>query len=242
MNTSGKLTEHVKIDVAMEPISIASGNNTGGYHSMKGFKRAVFAFVAAAMADTKTVAAQVFEAKTAAAGSAAALTGAVATITSPAAMTKGLLTGNTIATASTVVTINGTVFTCEDSSPDEDAGEFASGANDTAACVNLAAVINTLLGTTILATASTTTVILTSLEPGVTAITITDAHATIIPSALEVLGYVEVDAAQLTALFSHVALKLTTDATIICAATLLRDGEGGGKAAPTQVVAASKVL
>lgn len=242
MITSGKLTEHVKIDVAMEPISIASGNNTGAYHSMKGMKRAVFAFFAAAMADTKTVVAQVFEAKTAAAGSAQALTSAAATITSPAAMTKGLLTASTIVTTDSVVTINGTVFTCEDTTPDEDAGEFASGANDTAACVNLAAVINHLLGTTILATASTTTVILTSLEPGVTAITITAAHATIVPSALEVMGYVEIDAAQLTALYSHVALKLTTDATIVVGATLLRNGEGGGKAKPTQVVAASKVL
>lgn len=242
MITSGKLTEHVKIDVAMEPISLASTNNTGTYHSMKGLKRAVFCFFAAAIADTQTVVAAVFEAKTAAGGSAQALTSATATITSPAAMTKGLLTGNTIATASTVVTINGTVFTCEDTTPDEDAGEFASGANDTAACVELAAVINHLLGDTILATASTTTVILESKDPGKTTITITDAHGTIIPSALEVQGFVEIDAAQLTDEFTHVALKLTTDATIVCSGTLLRSGEGGGRAKPSQAVAASKVL
>ena len=251
MQTSQKLSEHVKIDSALAPISLATTNGTGGYHPLSRWKRALFKFNAAAIADTKTVVAQVMEAKSAAAGSAQALTGAVATITGSLLATKALLTGNTIVDTTTVCTITATkrdgttvsaLFTCEDTTPDIDAGEYASGANDTAACVNLAAAIANLLGDYILATASTSTVILTAKNPGEVVISLTLCDATIVPSTLEAIGYVEIDAAQLTALYTHAALKVTTTATIVCAAELAREGGTGGQSVGTQVVGAKKVL
>lgn len=251
MQVSQKLSEHVKIDSALAPVSLATTNATGGYHRLQRWKRALFKFNAAAIADTVTVVAQVMEAKTAAAGAAQALTSALATITGSLLATKALLTGNTIVDATTTCTVTATkrdgttsaaTFICEDTTPDIDAGEFASGANDTAACVELAAAINHLLGDYILATASGGTVILTALEPGEVVISLTLCDSTIVPSTLEAIGYVEVDAAQLTALFTHVALKVTTGGTIVCAAELIREGAGGGQAVGTQVVAAAKVL
>jgi hypothetical protein len=251
MITSGKISEHVKMDVAVASQSIASSNVTGAYHSMKGIKKALFEFKCAAIAKTKTVVAQVMKATSAAAAGAAALTGAAATITANVLLTKGLLTANTIVDATSTVTLTATLpdgttqaatFTCEDTSPDITVGEFASGANDTEACVNLAAAINYLLGTWILATASSATVILTAAEPGEAVITISGEDSTIVASGLEAIGYVEIDAAQLGATFTHVALKLTTDATIIVGGTLVREGFTGGNEKPGQMVAASKVL
>jgi hypothetical protein len=251
METAGKISEHVKIDVALVSQSIASSNVTGAYHPMKGIKRALFEFKAAVMAKTKTVVAQVMEAKTAAGGSAAALTSAAATLTANTLATKALLTANTIVDGTSTVTITATLpdgttqsqtFICEDTTPDASAGEFASGANDTEACVNLAAVINTLLGTWVLATASTTTVILTAAQPGEATISITLEDSTIVASTLEMIGYVEVDVSQMTALFTHLALKLTTDATIIVGATLVREGMTGGNEKPGQMVGAGTVL
>lgn len=251
MNTAGKITEKVKGDVALLPISLATTNDTGPYFPMKGYKRAAFWFSAAAMADTETVIAQIFEAKTAVGGSAAALTSAAATITSPVGAAEALLTASTIVDEDSVVTVTATrkdgttsvqIYSCEDTTPDQSAGEFASGANDTAACVNLAATINALQGDDVLATASTTTVILSAAQPGNVKITISAAHATIVPSILEAVGYVEVDAAQMTALFTHLALKVTTSATIVVAGHLERMGEAGGNEQPGQLVAAAKVL
>jgi hypothetical protein len=240
MLTQGKITEHVKVDVGVEPISLATTNDTGGYHPMSGYKKAIFVFTAAAMAKTKTVVAQIMEATNAAAGSAAALASAAATITA-----------NTIVDATSTVTLTATMpdgttsvqlYVCEDTTPDIDAGEFASGANDTAACVELAAVINNMQGDYILATASGATVILTAAQPGDAVITITLEDSTIVASTLEAIGYVEIDAAQLTATFTHIALKLTTDATIVVGATLLRASKSRGKANPGQMVAAGTVL
>jgi hypothetical protein len=251
MMTSGKISEHIKVDVGVEPVSLASTNDTGAYHSMMGWKRACFVFAAAAMAATKTVVAQVMKATDGIATGATALTSAAATITACVKATKALLTGNTIADEDTVVTVSvlkdgasvsSVIYSCEDTDPDIDAGEFGSGANDTAACVELAAAINHLQGDYLKATASTTTVILAVKEPGEYTISLSDAHATIVPSTLEAIGYVEVDAAQLGAGYTHVALKLTTDATIVVGATLVREGLGGGRSATTQQVAAGTVL
>lgn len=220
--SSGKLIDQIHVDLAVLPKSLATASETGAYFSMAGFGKAVFLFTAATIAATKTVVAQVMKAKDAAGGSAAELAGATATITANTAVKKALLTANTIADGDSVVTINGVTFTCEDTTPDIDAGEFGSGDNDTEACANLAAAINHLLGDTVLAEASTTTVILTAKEPGEATITITDADATIVPSTLEAQGKIEVDLADLAPDFTHLALKLTTDATIVVSATLLR--------------------
>jgi len=249
--TNGKLSEHIKIDSALNPISLATTNATGGYHGMKGWKRALFKMNAAAIADTVTAIAQVMEATDAAATGAQVLTGAAATITGSLRATRALLTGNTIVDGTTTVTVtahkrNGddesAVFICEDTTPDIDAGEFASGANDTAAMVELAAAINHLLGDWILATPSTTTCILTAAEPGEVVISLTACDATIVPSTLEAIAIVEIDAAQLSAGYSHVALRATTGGTIVVAGELTREEATGGGAVDEQVAACWTVL
>lgn len=242
MRTHGKLSDALKVDLAVLPKSVASGPETGAYFNLKDAgRKALFWFKAATMAATKTVVAQVMKAKDGVATGATALTGATATITANTNVKKALLTANTIADGDSVVTVNGTVFTCEDTTPDIDAGEFASGADDDAACVNLAAAINHLLGDTLVATASTSPAVVTLevKEPGDATITVEDAHSTIVLSTLEAEGYVEIDASDLGDEYTHAALKLTTDATIVVAGVLIR---GDGRFTPSHSVAASKEL
>ena len=166
--SSGKLIDQVQVDMAVKPVSLATTNTTGAYFPMAGFGKAVFKIFAATMAATKTVIAQVYQAKNAAAGSAAVITAATKTLTANALVKKALLTGNTIVDETSTVTINDVVYNCEDTTPNIDAGEFISGNGDTEACVQLAAAINHLQGDTLLATPSGGTVILTKKEPGST--------------------------------------------------------------------------
>lgn len=247
MLTVGNISEHVKIDDAFTDASLASTAGTGAYHSLAEHSKALFTFKAGAMANAATVVGQVMEAQDAAGTGAQVLTGAASTITATVKATRANLAGNTIADGDTVVTVAAVdedgnsesyVFTCKDTTPDIDAGEYASGANDTAACVELAAAINHLLGHKLLATASTTNVIITSREPGKYTITLSGADATIVPSVLAAVGYVEVKNTDLSDGFTHVALRLTTTATIRVNAQLTRHG---GRFGHKQAVAAAKV-
>lgn len=254
MSTTAKINEQAKVDVGLAPVSLATTNATGEYHSMSGYKRALFYFTGAVMAATKTIVAQVMEAKDGIATSAQALTSAAATITANVKSTVGLITANTIADSATVVTVTiynlaGTlvstqIYTCEDSTPVAANGEFASGANDAAACVNLAAVINALQGDYLYAVAGATPDVVTLYirEPGSYTVSSVSADGTAVISTLKACGYVEIDASQLTALYTHVAIKLTTSATIVVGATLVREGLTCGQHRPGQAVAALKVL
>lgn len=248
---TSKLNEMLKVDLAVDPQSLASSNDTGAYHSLAGYKRALFYFNAAAIADGQTVVAQIMEAQDNIGTGAAALTGATATITSPAKLTKGLFTASTIVDTDHVVvqifdetgtSVSSQTYTAEDTTPDATAGEFATGADDDAAMVNLAVVVNSLQGTYLQAVAGTSICTLNVREPGKYTMTLTGHTTTVVASALEAAGYVEVDAAQLSSGFSHVACKLTTDATIVVGATLLREGLTGGQAIAGQAVAGYKVL
>lgn len=235
MINNARLSEKIKLDLGVLPISKATAAETGAYFTIDG--PALFVFQAAAMAATKTVIGQLLKATDALGTGSDTLTGAAATITANTNVTKALLTAATIADGDSTVTINGVVFTCEDTDPDIDAGEFASGANDDAACVNLAAAINHLLGETLVATAGTGIVTLTVKEKGEATITVVSGHATIVASTLEAMGYIEIEPADLGE-FTHAALRLTTDATIVVSAALLRLRGYS----PAQKVAAAKVL
>ncbi len=246
MQTAGNLSEHIKNDVGLRPVSLATTNATGQYYTMAEFKKALFTFFAAAIADTKTVVAQVMEAQDSAGTGGTALTGATATITSPVKATRANLAGNTIVNDTTTVTITATdedgeettfTFTAA-ATPDLDAGEFDAGASDTAACANLAATINHLFGDKLLGTGSTSNCIVTSKEPGKYTITLSDADSTIVPSILDAQGYIEVDASKLSDGFTHLALKITTDATIVVGACLTRSG---GRFGEQQAAAAARV-
>ena len=241
--THGKFVEHNKVDLGMAPTSLASTAKTGPYYSMANYTKAAFLVMVAAIADTKTVIAQVLQASDAAATGAKVITGAVATITSPLLASKILITTTTVIDTN-VITVTTTrngiasvqIFTCEDTTPVAADGEFASGANDTAAMVNLAAVINSLLPDC-LAVPSTNTITITSRDPGRVVIGITAATGTMVPSIVECAAYVEIEDTWLDDDndFDHVAIRVTTDATIVCSSTLVR---AGGRYSPDQAVAA----
>lgn len=241
MHTGGKIKEQHRGDLALRPVSLASTSGVGAYFTMKGYTKALFRFYAAAVANAVTVVAQVLKATDKNGTGSTDLTSATATITGSSKAKRALLTGNTIVDTSTVVTIaarlpNGDetsqLFTCKDTDPDIDAGEYASGANDTAACVELAAAINHLLGTLIKATPSSATVILEPVEQtngDRPVITLSGAHSSIVPSTLEAEGLIEIDASSLGDGFTHVALELTTGGTIVVAGVIERAGESGGR-------------
>ena len=241
--TRGKIVEHEKVDVAVAPTSLATTSKTGPYFSMAKYTKAAFLFTVAAIADGKTVIAQVMQASDAIATGAKTIAGALATITAPLLASKILITTTTVVDEDNITitsTKNGIatsqIFSCEDTTPDADEGEFASGANDTAAMVNLAAVINSLLPD-LLAVPSTNTITITARKPGEVVISTSAEASTMVPSIVEAVGYVEIDDTWLDDDndFDHVALKLTTDATIVAGATLVR---GGARYSPGQNVAA----
>lgn len=237
MDTSHKLFEAAKIDVAVEPISLASTAKTGPFYNAAELRQLLFAFQAAAMADGKTVVAQVLQATDRDGTASKDITNAVATITATAAMTEATVTASTVVDGD-AITIGGVVFTAEDTTPDADLGEYDTGADDTAAMANLAVVVNKLLPK-VKATSAAAVLTLVASEPGEETITITDDAGTLTPAGLKANGFVEIkpDFLDHENGFTHVALKLTTDATIVVGATLVRSSARTGV---VQKVAASK--
>jgi len=236
-----KLEESVKVDVALKPVSLASGTSTGAYFPMKKWGRAIFVVTAAAMAKAKTVAAQVMQATDALGTGAKVITNALATIVSPTKATEVTVTATTVVDGNviTIASLKRTqIFTCEDTTPDASAGEFASGADDTAAMANLATVIN-LLMPELRAVGAVNVLTLTSREPGEQVISVSAETGTMVPAVVEAVAYVEVEEGFLDHEndFDHVAIKVTTDATIVVGADCVR---GEGKFSPTQAVAAAK--
>lgn len=251
MDVTSKLNEKLKVDVGLEPISLATTAGTGDYYSLDGYKRALFYVITAAMAAGKTVIVQVMEATSNIGAGAQALTSAVATIAANTLATKGLFTPSTVVDTDHVTVaiydesgtlVSTQIYTAEDTTPVAADGEYATGANDTAAMVNMGAVVNLLQADYLYAVPSGATLILHVREPGKYTMTLTGHTTTMVASTLEAACYVEVDVMQLTATYTHVAVRATTDDTIIVGGTLLREGLMGGQGRAGQAVAASKVL
>ncbi|MDK1019553.1 MAG: hypothetical protein QGD89_09160 [Actinomycetota bacterium] len=234
---NAKLEEQVKVDVGVTPTSLATTNKTGAFYAMANWARALFVVEAAAIADGQTVVAQVLQAKDGDGGSEKVITNAAATITSPTKATEVTVTATTVVDGN-LITVNGQIFTCDDSSPDSALGQFDSGANDTDAMANLAVVVNLLLPK-VKATSASTVLTLRARDPGEETISISDETGTMVPAVIKALAYIEVEHRFLDHDngFDHVAIKLTTDDTIVAGATLIR---GNGRFDPTQYVAASK--
>lgn len=234
MNTSGKMNNYTKIDVGIPPQSVASSAVTGAYYNMQDYRKILFTGNAGAVADGQTVVFQAMQATDGEGSDAKVITNVSATITSPVNVASAKVVGATVV-AGNVITINGTTFTGSDTPTAAD-GEFDTSGTSNAAMTDLATVVNSLLPDLV---ASTTddTMTLTVKDPGETTITITDETNTFTPSTLSAVAYVEVDESALDDGFTHVALKGTTDATIVIGASAER---GGASYTPTQHVAASK--
>lgn len=235
-----KLSDNLKIDIGVVASSIASTYVTGAYYRMDNFRKALFTINAAVMAATKTVVAQVYQATNAAAGSAKVITKATCTITANS-KAKGVTLTPRSATSGDSVIINGLTFTGASATTLANREWIATG-NDAADATALCACINdaTYGVPGVLATLSTDVVILTATEPGDASITIgTIVGGTITASTNRADGFIEIDASDLDTAngFNHVALRLTTDATIVCGSSLIRGGE---RYTPTQYVGASE--
>jgi len=232
-----KLYEEMKIDIGLQPVSLATTNATGEYFDLADYRKAIAVMSAAAMAATKTAKLEVYEAKNAAAGSAALLTGATATITANTLVASMTLTLATVLNTHAIV-INGLTFTAHTDTEDKTIRQFDISGNDTADALSLANCINdpTYGCAGVTATPAVAVITLTSTVPGAVVFTTTHGDGTITMATLFAEAYVELDALTLTADFTHIACKVTTDATIVVAATLLRGGQRKGI---TQKVGAS---
>ena len=232
-----KIYEQIKVDIGLKPTSLATTHGTGAYYPLADYRKAIAILQVGAMAAAATAKIEVFEAKNAAAGSAALLAGATATITANTGVTSMTLTLATCLNAHTV-TINGLVFTAHTDTTTLADREFSISGNDTADATALCLCINDgdygVPGIT--AESALGVVTLTSTVPGETVLTVTETGATITLATLSGQAYIELDALTLSAGFTHIATKITTSSTIVAAATLLR---GGQKVGITQKAAAS---
>ena len=234
---SNKIYEGIKLDIGLKPTSLATTNATGEYFSLADYRKAIAVLQVAAMAAAGTAKLEVYEATNASAGSAALLAGATATIAANTLVSSATLTLATVLNTHTVV-INGLTFTGHTDTTTLADREFSISGNDTADAVALCLCINdpTYGVPGITATPAAAVVTLTSTIPGATVLTLTETGSTITLATLMAQAYVELDALTLSAGFTHIACKVTTNATIVAGATLLR---GGQRVGITQKVGAS---
>ena len=236
-----RIIDSHKVDIALKPTSLATTNATGKYYSMAGFGRALFIFLAAAMAVGKTVIAQVMQAKDAAGTDAKVITAATATITANTYVKEATVILATF-TAGNVIVINGLTFTAHATVTTVANREFSISGNDTADGDELATCINdpTYGVPGVVASNAAGTVTIKAVEPGETTITVVGVATIGVAATVEADGAVEVQATDLDINngFTHVALKLTTDATIVVGASLTR-GQAGET--PVQHLAAITV-
>lgn len=235
-----KVSDTLKIDVGLAPVSLASTNATSEYYPMANYRRALFLVNAAAMATGKTVVGQVYQASDASGTGAKVVTNAAVTITANTNVAAATVTLATMLAGSTVV-INGLTFTAHATTTTKSARQFSIAGNDTADGDELVSCINDATygvpGVTASNNAGVVTLVAT--EPGEKAITVVGTAVTGVAATLRACAFVEVEAADMDSAngFDHLAIKVTTDATIVVGANLVRGAE---RYTPTQYVAASK--
>lgn len=215
-----------KIDGALQSGDIASTTATGKYFNMKNHRVVGFPFKVGAMALTNTVVAQIVQATDAAGTGSKNVTGATCTVIANTAVQGATITLATF-TAGSVIVINGLTFTGHASTTTVANREFDISGTDTADAAELVTCINdaTYGVPGITATSALGVVTLASTEPGETSITVVGVATIGVAATTEAIGYVEIEADQLDTEndFTHVALSLTTNATIECDADCLRE-------------------
>jgi len=235
-----KLSDNLKIDVAVPSMSRTSGNTTGAYYRMDNFRKSLFVFDVGAMALTNTVIGQVYQATDAAAGSEKVITKATATIAANTKVKAAKITLATFTNASVVV-INGITFTGHTNTTTLASREFSVSGDDTADAVELCKCINdaTYGVSGVLASSALGVVTLTATEPGDNYLTVVGVTTIGVAATLRADAFIEIDASDLDTAngFDHVALNIATNATLLVGGTLLRGDE---RYSPTQYVAASE--
>ncbi len=222
-----KLYEELKIDVGLEPISLATTNKTGEYFHLADYRKGLAVLGVAGMAITKTAKLEIYEAINAQAGSAQLLPSADVTITANTLVSSMTLTLATTLNTHTVI-INGLTFLAHTDTTVLADRQFSISGNDGADGDELVLCINDATYGVPGCTASNNAGVVTLISTVPGALLFTAAQgvgATITCATLHGQAYVELDSLSLTDTFTHVAAKVTTDATIVCGVTLLRGGQ-----------------
>lgn len=228
--------EKGKIDIGCVAKALNNTNVTGKYHPLGEYRSVLAILSGGPMAVTKTTKIELFEAKNAAAGSAQALTGS-ATITANVNVTELTITLATVLNTETII-INGLTFTAHTDTTTLADREFDISGNDTADAAALVLCINdpTYGVPGITATSAAGVVTLVSTIPGATLLTVTSTDATFTIATTKAQAYLDFESLALTALFTHIAVKITTTANSVIAAVLIRYH---GRKGITQKVGAS---
>jgi len=217
-----KIYEEVKLDIGLVSQALNNTNVTGKYHPLAEHRCALAILSGGAMAKTKTTKIEIYEAKNAAAGSAQVLAGS-ATITANVKVTELTITLATVLNTESIV-INGLTFTAHTDTTDLTIRQFSIAGNDTADAAELVKCINdpTYGVPGITATSALGVVTLVSTVPGETLITAASSDATFTVATTKAQAYVDLSGLQLTALFTHIAIKVTTTANSVVAVVLIR--------------------
>lgn len=233
------LSEQIKVDIALVGAN-QNGALTSRYFALKDYDKCLFVWLVGAMATAIASVATVQEAEDAAGTGTNLLAGKTATIAAHTGTVSATITC-AAAIATDHVVINGLTFTGVAGAAVIANRTFSidTGNNETA--ISLAAVINDntygVPGVTAVPVAAVVT--LTVDEPGMTHLDITEHLITMVAADVLSLGYIEIDAHELTAAHTHVAFTITNSAASQTSAIIIR---GSGRYMPvTQYVGASDV-
>ena len=215
-----------KVDQALLAADIASTTSTSKYYNLQDHRIVAFPFKVNGMALTNTVVAQLVQATDAAGTGSKNVTGATCTITANSNVQGATVTLATF-TAGSVIVINGLTFTGHASTTTVANREFDISGTDTADAAELVTCINdeTYGVPGVTATSALGVVTLTPTDPGGESISVTGVATIGVAATTEAIGYLEIEANQLDTanLFNHVAVSLTTNATLHCQADCIRD-------------------
>jgi len=215
--------EDSKIDIGLVSQALNNTNITGKYHSLAEFRSALAVLSSGPMAATKTTKIEILEAKNADAGGAQALTGAEALITANTKVTELTITLATVL-ADETIEINGLIFTAHGTVTDVTLRQFSIAGSDTEDAVELCVCLNDpVYGCPGLKASNAAAVITLIAEPpGEAVITAASTDATFTIATTKAQAYVDIEGLVLTALFTHIAIKVTTTANSHVAAVLIR--------------------
>ncbi|MBA7673332.1 hypothetical protein ES703_81527 [subsurface metagenome] len=233
-----RLYEELKIDVGLEPQSLASATKTGKYYNMKEFRSALAILNVGNITAGGSVALQIMEAKTERAGSEQALTGKLATILANIKVKSLTITCvGGVADDTLVITIGGIAYTFTGKEAEDlDAQEWIAGGDDTADATSIVACINQALAGKVWAENDLGVITLVA-DDGYSIEAIAETGSFTTFATTSACAYVWLEGLDLTDKFLFIATKVTTASnTGICGATLIR---GKSRKAITQKVGAS---
>ena len=235
-----RVTDDVKIDVGMVPISLASTNLTGKYYSMANADRAVFVCQYGPLVTTGTVKLEVFQASDVIGTSAALVVGASAITNATEITHVAAVKQITLSTFLATVTITITaykknsstvapgyplVYTAHATTTTIASRQFSIAGTDTQDAVELLSCLNDpTYGTPGIYWTSSAGVVIGQAVDDMTTFTITCSADNASDVRTEPQGQLIVEVDTLRAPLGWVAAKVTTTATVLCAVMLIRHG------------------